>query len=125
MACQAHKKLNEILGPKGEEAIRSLQETSPDFAKYLLNFVYGEIYSRPSNLTNNLREIAAVSCLIGSGSPEGPLQHHIRGMLRTGWVKDDVIELIIFLSVFIGFPAATRALSIAKKTFDDEVLAES
>jgi 4-carboxymuconolactone decarboxylase len=39
-------KLKEIDGEAGERVIESLKDISPDFARYLIEFPFGDIYSR-------------------------------------------------------------------------------
>lgn len=41
------EKLREIDGMAGERIIASLADIAPDFARYLIEFPFGDIYSRP------------------------------------------------------------------------------
>lgn len=58
------QRINEILGGDADKIIQSLQEVSLDYAKYAVDFAYGDIYARP-NFSDKYRELAAVACLIG------------------------------------------------------------
>lgn len=40
------RKLQEIDGEAGERVIESLKDIAPDFARYLIEFPFGDIYSR-------------------------------------------------------------------------------
>lgn len=40
------ERLKEIDGEAGERVIESLKDISPDFARYLIEFPFGDIYSR-------------------------------------------------------------------------------
>ena len=51
------EKLKEIDGEAGERVIESLKDISSDFAKYIIEFPFGEIYSR-TGLDLKSREIA-------------------------------------------------------------------
>ena len=88
------------------------EKISPDFANYVLEFAYGDLYCR-NGFSDKYREIAAVSCLIGQGNTGLPLKAHLNGMLNVGWTKNEIIELIIFLVAYSGFPACVDAI----KTF--------
>ena len=44
-------KLREIDGEAGERVLESLDGIAPDFARYLIEFPFGDIYSRPSVLS--------------------------------------------------------------------------
>lgn len=40
-------KLREIDGEAGERVLDSLSDIAPDFARYLIEFPFGDIYCRP------------------------------------------------------------------------------
>ena len=54
------EKLREIDGEVGEKVVASLADIAPDFARYLIEFPFGDIYSRPG-LDLKSREIAVVA----------------------------------------------------------------
>jgi len=39
-------------------------------------------------------------------------------MLNVGWTKDEVLELIIFLSGYLGFLSTVNALLTAQEVFE-------
>ena len=53
-------KLREIDGEAGERVLAGLDDIAPDFARYLIEFPFGDIYSRPG-LDLKSREIAVVA----------------------------------------------------------------
>ena len=40
------EKIRQIYGPAGEGVIEDLKDISPDFARYVIEFPFGDIYSR-------------------------------------------------------------------------------
>ncbi|NRZ87895.1 hypothetical protein DFR97_003670 [Clostridium beijerinckii] len=40
-------KLNEVDGNAGTSVIESLKDIAPDLAKYIIEFAFGDIYTRP------------------------------------------------------------------------------
>lgn len=56
--------------------------------------------------------------LIGQGNTGLPLKAHINGMLNVGWAKEEIIELIIFLTGYSGFPSAVEAIKLAQEVFN-------
>jgi alkylhydroperoxidase/carboxymuconolactone decarboxylase family protein YurZ len=60
------ERLKEVDGEAGERVIDSLKDIAPDFARYLIEFPYGDIYSRPA-LDLKSREIAVVAALTALG----------------------------------------------------------
>ncbi len=56
--------LSEVDGSAGEKVVASLADISPDFARYLVEFPFGDIYARPG-LGLREREIATIAALNG------------------------------------------------------------
>jgi 4-carboxymuconolactone decarboxylase len=112
------EKLKEIDGEAGEHVIESLKDISPDFARYIIEFPFGDIYSR-TGLDLKSREIATVAALVTMGNALSQLKVHINGALNVGCSQTEVIEVIIQMAVYAGFPAALNGLSAAKEVFDE------
>jgi 4-carboxymuconolactone decarboxylase len=111
------EKLKEIDGESGESVIESLKDISPDFARYLIEFPFGDIYSR-KELDLKSREIATVAALVAMGNAFPQLKVHIHGALNVGCSRTEVVEVIIQMAVYAGFPAALNGLSAAKEVFE-------
>ena len=109
-------KLQEIDGDAGQRVIDSLQDIAPDFARYLIEFPFGDIYSRPG-LDLRSREIAVVAALTAMGNATPQLKVHIAAALNVGVSKDEIIEVIMQMAVYAGFPAALNGLFAAKDAF--------
>ena len=111
------KKLKQIDGEAGENVIESLKDIAPDLGKYTIEFPFGDIYSRPG-LDLKSREIATVAALTALGHALPQLKVHINGALNVGCTREEVIEIIIQMSVYAGFPASLNAMAIAKEVFE-------
>jgi len=118
------EKLREIDGMAGERVIASLADIAPDFAKYLIEFPFGDIYSRPQ-LDLKTREIGVVAALTALGNATPQLKVHIHGALNVGCTREEVVEIIMQMSVYAGFPAALNGLFAAKEVFAEREPAES
>ena len=105
------QRMKEILGVKAPDIIANLEKISPDFANYIVEFAYGDLYMR-TGLSDKYRELAAVSCMIGQGTLGPPFRSHMHAMLNVGWKKEEVIEFIISLIGFAGFPACVNAINV-------------
>jgi 4-carboxymuconolactone decarboxylase len=118
------EKLREIDGMAGQRVIDSLADIAPDFARYLIEFPFGDIYSRPQ-LDLKSREIGVVAALTAMGSSAPQLKVHIHGALNVGCSREEVVEIIMQMAVYAGFPAALNGLFAAKEIFAERDLAES
>lgn len=119
---QGISRLKEILGDDAPVTVnQKIAATAPDFARYVVEFVYGELYSRPG-LTDKSKELAAVACLIGQGNNGLPLRAHFQGMLNVGWKADEIVEMLTFLSTYAGFPKIVDAVAILHEVLKEKTL---
>jgi 4-carboxymuconolactone decarboxylase len=109
-------KLGEVDGEAGHRVIESLKDIAPDLARYVIEFAFGDVYSRPG-LDLKSREIATVAGLVALGNAIPQLKVHIHGALNVGCTRREVIEVIIQMAVYAGFPAALNAIEAAKEVF--------
>lgn len=109
-------KLREIDGEAGENVLRSLEDIAPDFARYLIEFPFGDVYSRPG-LDLKSREIAVVAALTALGNAAPQLKVHVQGALNVGVTRTEIVETIMQMAVYAGFPAALNGLAAAKEVF--------
>lgn len=110
------KMLQKVDGKGGDAVVESLKDIAPDFARYLLEFPFGDIYSRPG-LDLRSREIATVAALTALGNAAPQLKVHIGAALHVGLTQDEIVEVIMQMAVYAGFPAALNGLFAAKEVF--------
>jgi 4-carboxymuconolactone decarboxylase len=111
------EKFGEIDGEQREKIMEAIGAIAPDFANLLTEFVFGDIYSR-SGLDLKSREIATVAALTTLGYTIPQLKVHIHGALNVGCSRNEIIEVIMQMAVYAGFPAALNGLFAAKEVFD-------
>lgn len=112
-------RLRDIDGEAGERVLQSLADIAPDFARYLIEFPFGDIYSRPG-LDLKSREIAVVAALTALGNAAPQLKVHVQGALNVGVTRTEIVETIMQMAVYAGFPAALNGLTAAKDVFSQE-----
>ena len=113
---QGLAKLREIDGHAGERVVASLAEIAPDFARYLIEFPFGDIYSRPG-LDLRSREIAVVAALTALGNATPHLKVHLQAALNVGVTREEIVEVLMQMAVYAGFPAALNGLTAAREVF--------
>ncbi|MBS7544633.1 carboxymuconolactone decarboxylase family protein [Ancylobacter oerskovii] len=109
-------RLARITGRSGQEVMAALDGIAPDFARYIFEFGYGDIYSRPG-LDLRTRMLATVAGLVALGHAERELEVHIGSALNCGATREEVVETIMQMALYAGFPAALDALFVAKRVF--------
>ena len=115
--------LGKINSQAGERILKMLNEISPDMAKFVIEFPYGDIWSRPG-LDVKTRELVTIGSLTTLGFPKDQLKAHINNALNAGCTKEEILEVIIQMSVYAGFPASLNALFVAKDVFEEKGLIE-
>jgi 4-carboxymuconolactone decarboxylase len=114
---RGRRALAEIDGDAGHKVVAALADIAPDFVTYLFEFPFGDIYSRPGlNLRD--REIATIAALTAMGNATPQLKVHIDAGLNVGLTQEEIIEVIMQMAVYAGFPAALNGLFAAKEVFE-------
>lgn len=119
------KEMIDIIHPDASKTlIESLKDIAPDLGRFVVEFAYGKIYTRPS-LDLKSREIATVAALTAMGNASPQLRDHIEGALNVGCTREEIVEVIIQMVAYAGFPAAINGIKAAEEVFkklDEEKL---
>lgn len=85
-------------------------EVAPDFARLVIEFAFGDIYAREA-LDLRSRELIAIAALaaLGNGAPQ--LRVHVESAAKAGISKAEVVEILMQISLYSGFPTALNALA--------------
>lgn len=110
------KNLAAVDGNGGEAVIKSLSNIAPDLGKYIIEFAFGDIYSR-NELSLQERELITITSLLTAGGCEPQLEVHINGALNTGVSPAKIIETFIQCIPYTGFPKVLNAVFTAQKVF--------
>ena len=92
-----------------KDVIAKLQEVSPDFVGMISEFALGSVYDRPV-LDDKLKEVVAITALISLGTDR--LRGHLESALATGFSKEELAEIIMLSSTYLGFPRAIDAMLV-------------
>ena len=108
--------LETMVGEAEAERIRQgWREISPDLERLILEFVAGRIWTR-SGLDLKTRSLSTVAALTALGRTSA-LELNIRMALGNGATKEDVLEIMLHMAPYAGFPAAWDAMKIAARVF--------
>ena len=111
---QVLKKVDPEVAENIQDALKDL---CPAMARLTIEFGYGDVMSR-EGIDLRTRELLNIAMLGAMGNAPGQLERHIQGALNTGSTKEQIMEVILQMAAYAGFPAAFNALSCAKKVFD-------
>ena len=111
--------LDEMLGKEAaRETRRGWTRIAPDFEKYVVGFLSGEVWARPG-LDRKTRSCITLTALTALGHFD-ELALHVRAALRNGLAPDEIKEVLLQAAVYCGVPAANRAFAVAQRTLAEE-----
>ncbi|MEO7201845.1 MAG: carboxymuconolactone decarboxylase family protein [Candidatus Tumulicola sp.] len=99
-----------------DNLLRTYGEFAPDFLTYLTEFAFGTIYARDGDLRQ--RELIAISSLITMGDCERQLETHVHGAFNVGLTQAEIVEAVMTLIPYVGFPKALNALAVVKRVVE-------
>ena len=98
-----------------EEIFKDLEDVAPDLSRFVVEFPYSEIYTR-EEVDLKTRELCTVAALTVLGTiPQ--LKDHIGAALNVGNSPTEIVEIIMQMSAYCGFPKAINGLVAAKEVF--------
>ena len=109
--------LRRVDGDKvADNLIAAYENLAPDFTRYLIEFAFGEIYARDGDLKH--RELIAIASLATMGGCDAQLETHIHGAFNVGLSEAEIVEAVMTLIPYIGFPKALNAIALLKRVTD-------
>ncbi len=99
-----------------DNLLRAYASVAPDFTRYLVEFAFGEIYARDGDLRQ--RELVAIASLATMGGADAQLETHVHGALNVGLSEAEIVEAVMTLIPYAGFPRALNAMAIVKRVVD-------
>ncbi len=108
--------LRRLLGDDRAIEIRNdWAKLSPDFAHFVTTFLAGEIWSRPY-LDLKTRSLVTVAAMTALNRPNA-LRLNIEMALNNGANKEEILETLLQMAPYAGFPSCWEALLVADEVF--------
>ena len=85
------------------------------FAAYTQEAIFGALWTRPGLDLKTRTLVCVVSDAATARTPE--LAIHLRMALRQGWTEDELVEVLLHLSGYVGVPLIREAMLTAKEVF--------
>ena len=96
----------------------ALADVAPDLRKMIVEFAYGDIYSR-EGLGKKKRALVVITAVVTQGAAPQTKTHITRG-LHAGLTPKEIVEALLQLVPYIGFPRVQNALTIAQEVFREQ-----
>jgi 4-carboxymuconolactone decarboxylase len=99
-----------------DNLLSAYEKIAPDFTRYLVEFAFGEIYARKGDLRQ--RELVAIASLATMGGCDSQLETHVHGALNVGLSEAEIVEAVMTLIPYVGFPKALNTIAVVKRVLE-------
>ncbi len=97
---------------------KAFGDIAPALADYTDKVLFGDVWERPG-LSKRDRSLITVATLVALYRTN-ELPFHLKRALDNGVSRDELIELITHLAFYAGWPAASSAVTIARRVFEEQ-----
>jgi 4-carboxymuconolactone decarboxylase len=101
--------------PEPSAAQRLVGDIAPKLAELTDEVLFGDVWARPE-LSRRDRSLITVAALVTNGSTE-QLVNHLKLAKQNGLSEAELVEAIIHLAFYAGWPRAMSAIAVAKNVF--------
>lgn len=98
-------------------------DIAPKLAQLTDDVLFGDVWARPE-LARRDRSFLTVAALVTNGSTE-QLVGHLRLAKQNGVSEAELVEAIVHLAFYAGWPRAMSAAAVAKQVFAEDTDARS
>ena len=109
----------EVLGDAHvDRATASATDLTAEFQQFITEYAWGGIWTRPG-LDRRMRSAVTLTALVAHGHL-AELELHLRGALRNGLTKAEIVEVLLQSAIYCGVPAANSAFRVAQRVLAEE-----
>lgn len=106
--------------PGHKSLIDDLYQFSPDLADVVVAHGLSDIWvTKTPSLSVLEKEIAVLSSLISGGTVPYEIKAHTHCLLNVGATKEQIKELLVLLTLYIGVPKVIFAMNIVNEAFEE------
>ncbi|AWK74777.1 4-carboxymuconolactone decarboxylase [Rhodococcus oxybenzonivorans] len=98
---------------------RTAGTDSESLQEFVSEHVWGAVWNRPG-LDRRSRSLLNLGMLIALRA-HGELKGHVRGALRNGLTRTEIVEAVIHASAYCGAPAGLSAMAVVQEALDEEL----
>jgi 4-carboxymuconolactone decarboxylase len=104
--------------PEPSPAQRLVGDIAPKLAQLTDDVLFGDVWARPE-LARRDRSLVTVAALVTAGSSE-QLVGHLRLAKQNGLSEAELVEAIVHLAFYAGWPKAMSAAAVTKRVFAED-----
>ena len=111
---------SELMGEAFAASMNSTTYSDPIMQKFrdvAAETVFGALWTRPGLDIKTRALVCVVSDVATGRDPE--LALHLRMALRQGWTEDELVEVLIHMSGYVGLPLVRESLLTASRVFKE------
>lgn len=106
--------------PQKGKPFDALYEFSPHLADVIIAHGLGDIWvNKTASLSVPMKEVVVLSSLITSCTVHSEIKAHTQCMLNVGITKEQIKELLVLLTLYIGVPKVVVAKRLIEEAFNE------
>ena len=92
---------------------------APKFAELNDDVLFGEVWSRESELSLRDRSLVTVVALMSQGLTDSSFKYHLESAKKNGITKEEIAEILTHAAFYAGWPKAWAAFRMAKEVWGE------
>ncbi len=109
----------EVLGAEYvDKAMAQADELTQPLQELVTEYCWGAVWTRPG-LPRRTRSLINLAMLTALNRPH-EVRLHLRGALRNGCTKEEIMEVLLQSAIYCGVPAAIDSVRIAREVFQEQ-----
>ncbi|MFD7077372.1 alpha/beta fold hydrolase [Nocardioides sp. NPDC059952] len=100
-----------------DRATAAITDVNRDYQDLITRYAWGTIWTRPG-LARRDRSIGVLTALV-AGRHFEELEFHLRAALTNGLTREEIIEVLLQTSIYVGVPAANTAFAVANRVLNE------
>lgn len=100
-----------------DRATAAITDVNRDYQDLITRYAWGTIWTRPG-LARRDRSIGVLTALV-AGRHFEELEFHLRAALTNGLTREEIIEVLLQTSIYVGVPAANTAFAVASRVLNE------
>jgi len=101
-----------------DRAMAEADEFTRPLQELVTEYCWGAIWTRPG-LPRKTRSLVNLAMLTALNRPH-EVKLHVRGALRNGCTRDEIMEVLLQAAIYCGVPAAIDSFRVAREVLDAE-----